>query len=316
MTGGKKVQIFLTSGGSNSGWGKCDCPRTMRRGREEEVLEARVEQLEATVRALAQRVEQAEAMNTRLERTLYEVTRFHLSIVHMEHQQQQQQQQQVKQERDSSEALVPVVPQPLVQMPRLTRPTQGPANTLLPPLLPPMQPAATAPFSEYIEQRLAEHGACLSPDTGSVVRRAHASATPVAAATEPPSDLVPGAQQRLPDTAVRQMKEWLHANMDHPYPTEADKKRLHCFSLSIFSCCLFCCCDECVLLGVKKKNTVLVQRTGVTMAQLNTWFINARRRLVPKSKARMSVLAAAAGAAAAADQQSQQQHSPGAGHLS
>lgn len=263
----------------------------MRRGREEgersgggggaredkRALAARVEELEAAVRALTQRVEQAEAMNTRLERTLYEVTRIHLSVAHMQQQQEQQQQ------GDRSAAATAAV-HASVQLPRLTRPTQEPAHAqLLPPLLPPLQPAATAPFSEYVERQLAQHG---------VGRTLAAGGTP-----EPlgAGELVPAAQQRLPDSAVRQMKEWLHANMDHPYPTEADKRclllPLHptlSFSSSHFTGrCLF------VSLG----GTVLVERTGVTMAQLNTWFINARRRLLPKSKARMSVLAAAAGAA-------------------
>ena len=53
---------------------------------------------------------------------------------------------------------------------------------------------------------------------------------------------------------------------------------------------------------------MLVQKTGVTMAQLNTWFINARRRLLPKSKERMNALAVAAGAAADTPPSADRQH--------
>lgn len=203
-----------------------------REDRQVSVLAARVEELEAAVRVLTARVEQAEAMNTRLERTLYEVTRIHLSIAHM------QQQQEAAQEGGASSAAMVSAP---VQLPRLTRPTQEPGqHVLLPPLLPPLQPAATAPFSEYVERQLARHGACLPAAYTPSTRRAVATTSAIA---EPGAgEAVPVAQQRLPDSAVRQMKEWLHANMDHPYPTEADKRCLLPFSFLFPLCCVVMCC--------------------------------------------------------------------------
>lgn len=205
-----------------------------REDRQVSVLAARVEELEAAVRVLTARVEQAEAMNTRLERTLYEVTRIHLSIAHM------QQQEEAAQEDSSNNSSAAIMSAP-VQLPRLTRPTQEPGqHVLLPPLLPPLQPAATAPFSEYVERQLARHGACLPAACSPSTRRAVATTSAIAESGA--GEAVPVAQQRLPDSAVRQMKEWLHANMDHPYPTEADKRCLLPFSFLFPLCCFVMCC--------------------------------------------------------------------------
>lgn len=55
----------------------------------------------------------------------------------------------------------------------------------------------------------------------------------------------------LPSSAKRILKSWLETHSDNPYPTEKEKEEL-------------------------------IERTGITSGQLCNWFINARRRLLPK----------------------------------
>lgn len=55
----------------------------------------------------------------------------------------------------------------------------------------------------------------------------------------------------LPKYAVAILKEWLFNHLEHPYPNEEEKQEL-------------------------------CQRTGLTTVQVSNWFINARRRTIPK----------------------------------
>eukprot|EP00002_Diphylleia_rotans_P025369 TRINITY_DN500_c0_g1_i3.p1 TRINITY_DN500_c0_g1~~TRINITY_DN500_c0_g1_i3.p1 ORF type:complete len:218 (-),score=47.69 TRINITY_DN500_c0_g1_i3:544-1197(-) len=57
----------------------------------------------------------------------------------------------------------------------------------------------------------------------------------------------------LPKSATDELKGWLHNHLNYPYPTEDEKYEL-------------------------------VQRTSLTLCQVNNWFINARRRLLPSLK--------------------------------
>lgn len=50
---------------------------------------------------------------------------------------------------------------------------------------------------------------------------------------------------------VQILRQWLEANANHPYPTEEEKQTLSTY-------------------------------TGLNMTQINNWFINARRRILPK----------------------------------
>ncbi|KAG7443169.1 uncharacterized protein BT62DRAFT_922257 [Guyanagaster necrorhizus] len=58
---------------------------------------------------------------------------------------------------------------------------------------------------------------------------------------------------KLPKTTTDYLKAWLHAHCDHPYPNEAEKKRL----------CL---------------------ATGLSMSQVSNWMINARRRILAPAR--------------------------------
>ncbi|KAJ2938652.1 hypothetical protein O0L34_g11980 [Tuta absoluta] len=55
---------------------------------------------------------------------------------------------------------------------------------------------------------------------------------------------------RLPRQAIQVMKEWLAQHVGHPYPSEPEKDRL-------------------------------AAKTNLTLVQVNNWFINARRRILP-----------------------------------
>jgi hypothetical protein len=61
-----------------------------------------------------------------------------------------------------------------------------------------------------------------------------------------------GKSRRLnyPKNVINTLKGWLEENSDNPYPTEAEKH-------------------------------LLSEKTGLNMTQINNWFINARRRLLP-----------------------------------
>lgn len=59
-----------------------------------------------------------------------------------------------------------------------------------------------------------------------------------------------GLRGRTPTLAQILLKKWLFSNRYHPYPTEAEKESL-------------------------------CKKTGMCMKQLNNWFINARRRILP-----------------------------------
>lgn len=55
----------------------------------------------------------------------------------------------------------------------------------------------------------------------------------------------------LPEKAIRQLKNWFYSHKSHPYPSEDEKN-------------------------------VLIECTGLSRAQINNWFTNARRRLIPR----------------------------------
>lgn len=55
----------------------------------------------------------------------------------------------------------------------------------------------------------------------------------------------------LPEKAIRQLKNWFYSHKSHPYPSEDEKN-------------------------------VLMDCTGLSRAQINNWFTNARRRLIPR----------------------------------
>ncbi|KAL8564686.1 hypothetical protein ACOMHN_004179 [Nucella lapillus] len=55
----------------------------------------------------------------------------------------------------------------------------------------------------------------------------------------------------LPKEAVSCMLSWLKAHKDNPYPSDEEK-------------------------------TLLIKQTGLTINQINYWFTNARRRILPK----------------------------------
>lgn len=55
----------------------------------------------------------------------------------------------------------------------------------------------------------------------------------------------------LPEFAVRHLKNWFYAHKSHPYPSEDEK-------------------------------TAMVDSTSLSRAQINNWFTNARRRLIPR----------------------------------
>lgn len=57
----------------------------------------------------------------------------------------------------------------------------------------------------------------------------------------------------LPKHAVKYLKGWLETHHNHPYPSEKEKEHL-------------------------------LQKTGISTGQLCNWFINARRRILPKLK--------------------------------
>jgi len=59
----------------------------------------------------------------------------------------------------------------------------------------------------------------------------------------------------LPDRAIRHLKGWFYAHRTHPYPSEDEKN-------------------------------VLMEYTGLSKGQINNWFTNARRRLLPKLESR------------------------------
>jgi len=59
---------------------------------------------------------------------------------------------------------------------------------------------------------------------------------------------------KLPDMAVVALKEWLHVHRNHPYPTEREKAQLS-------------------------------EITTLTLNQVNNWFTNARRRILPREGA-------------------------------
>lgn len=63
----------------------------------------------------------------------------------------------------------------------------------------------------------------------------------------------------LPRSSVRVLMEWLADNLDDPYPTEAEKSEL---------------CST----------------TQLSKQQLNNWFVNARRRVVPAAKKRRDLV--------------------------
>ena len=55
----------------------------------------------------------------------------------------------------------------------------------------------------------------------------------------------------LPERAIRYLKLWFFSNKSHPYPTEDEKN-------------------------------VMMDFTGLSRGQINNWFTNARRRLLPR----------------------------------
>lgn len=57
----------------------------------------------------------------------------------------------------------------------------------------------------------------------------------------------------LPKSGITLMKEWLYAHVENPYPSQADKDNM-------------------------------VAETGLTIKQINNWFINARRRYLTNNK--------------------------------
>jgi len=59
----------------------------------------------------------------------------------------------------------------------------------------------------------------------------------------------------LPERAIRHLKGWFYAHRTHPYPSEEEKN-------------------------------VLMEYTGLSKGQINNWFTNARRRLLPKLESR------------------------------
>lgn len=58
---------------------------------------------------------------------------------------------------------------------------------------------------------------------------------------------------KLPEQATSTLKKWLFEHCYHPYPTEDEK-------------------------------TILCASTNLTLNQINNWFTNARRRILPKAK--------------------------------
>ncbi|KRH94576.1 TALE homeodomain protein [Pseudoloma neurophilia] len=62
-------------------------------------------------------------------------------------------------------------------------------------------------------------------------------------------------RRNYPKNVTKILKDWLKENMMNPYPTENQK-------------------------------TFLSKRTGLDIIQINNWFINARRRLLPSMKGR------------------------------
>eukprot|EP01027_Heterolobosea_sp_BB2_P016607 GEZU01023621.1.p1 GENE.GEZU01023621.1~~GEZU01023621.1.p1 ORF type:complete len:247 (+),score=16.56 GEZU01023621.1:533-1273(+) len=64
-----------------------------------------------------------------------------------------------------------------------------------------------------------------------------------------PRNVTQKRQRTLPPAAVKILKEWFFAHIDHPIPNEGDK-------------------------------TTLAQVTGLTKTQVNNWFVNARARLL------------------------------------
>jgi hypothetical protein len=61
----------------------------------------------------------------------------------------------------------------------------------------------------------------------------------------------PGKRPNFPKWVHEILVDWLRGHLDHPYPTDEEKK-------------------------------VLMAQTNLTLSQLNNYFINARRRVVPK----------------------------------
>ncbi|KAF9756201.1 Homeobox protein HD-2 [Nosema granulosis] len=57
-------------------------------------------------------------------------------------------------------------------------------------------------------------------------------------------------RSNYPQKISKMLKKWLEDNVNHPYPSEAEKAQ-------------FC------------------EKTGLDVAQINNWFINARRRILP-----------------------------------
>lgn len=57
----------------------------------------------------------------------------------------------------------------------------------------------------------------------------------------------------LPKEGVTVMKDWLYTHVDNPYPTQSEKD-------------------------------AMAEDTGLTIKQINNWFINARRRYLNKGK--------------------------------
>ncbi|KAK4939010.1 homeodomain superfamily [Elasticomyces elasticus] len=74
-------------------------------------------------------------------------------------------------------------------------------------------------------------------------------------ATSPPAAMDTDSRNRrrrgnLPRQITEVFRAWFYEHLDHPYPTEEDKQ-------------------------------MFAERTGLTMAQISNWFINARRRQLP-----------------------------------